>query len=182
MEGRVADRTCSDDKVEQIYLDNSFDVTCRKWKARYGLPYTYCGCPLPEGVLSEKLSSLSKHIFGKKEEGHEDLLPVDESGREGTHQSAHNAVWVRAGNVHMKIMLQKAQRQHEREMLNQPGPTDEEKRDRQRRETHWNAQQELMSRQLLVPIPMSAPSGRSEACIASPYYVSLFPALIVSRR
>jgi hypothetical protein len=162
----------SDDKVEQTHLDNSFDVTCREWKARYGLPYTYCGCPLPGGVLSERLSSLSKHIFGKKEKGYEDLIPIDDSSREGTHRSAHNAVRVQAGNVHMKSMLQKAQRRHEREIVHQDVPVDEEeKRDRQRREAHWSSQQDVMSRELLVPVPTSAPSRRSRACIADPYIV-----------
>ncbi|KIM59805.1 hypothetical protein SCLCIDRAFT_1185598, partial [Scleroderma citrinum Foug A] len=36
-----------DDKVEEDKLATSFDVSCRVWQDRYGVPYMYCGCPPP---------------------------------------------------------------------------------------------------------------------------------------
>ncbi|EJT98278.1 hypothetical protein DACRYDRAFT_24730 [Dacryopinax primogenitus] len=40
--GRVVEH---EDKVEEGVLGEGFDATGRLWKARFGVPYSYCGCP-----------------------------------------------------------------------------------------------------------------------------------------
>ncbi|PPR01105.1 hypothetical protein CVT24_000401 [Panaeolus cyanescens] len=40
--GRYIDH---DDKVEGLRLSSAFDITCKAWKARFGISYTHCGCP-----------------------------------------------------------------------------------------------------------------------------------------
>ncbi|CAL1714258.1 unnamed protein product [Somion occarium] len=37
-----------DDKIEENFLANAFDITCRAWQERFNVPYMHCGCPLPE--------------------------------------------------------------------------------------------------------------------------------------
>ncbi|KAF9230288.1 hypothetical protein BU15DRAFT_91144 [Melanogaster broomeanus] len=65
--GRYVDH---DDKVEENYLATTFDITCRAWKDRFGLPYTYCGCPLPGTTLGQKLRrALAEGVVLAVEEG-----------------------------------------------------------------------------------------------------------------
>ncbi|PPQ83878.1 hypothetical protein CVT24_006423, partial [Panaeolus cyanescens] len=58
--GRYIDH---DDKVEGLRLSSSFDITCKAWKDRFGIPYTHCGCPHP-GQKAEDLDD--PHSFGKR--------------------------------------------------------------------------------------------------------------------
>ncbi|KAH7910332.1 hypothetical protein BJ138DRAFT_1153215 [Hygrophoropsis aurantiaca] len=44
-----------DDKVEEGHLATAFDVTCRVWQDRYGVPYMHCGWPLPGDTIGQKL-------------------------------------------------------------------------------------------------------------------------------
>ncbi|KIK81036.1 hypothetical protein PAXRUDRAFT_15460 [Paxillus rubicundulus Ve08.2h10] len=84
--GRYVDH---DDKVEEDHLATAFDITCRAWNDRYGLPYTYCGCPLPGTTLGQKLRrALSSHT----PVAHSALRPPSEAAV-GTHPSDHNAVF-----------------------------------------------------------------------------------------
>ncbi|KAG7447834.1 uncharacterized protein BT62DRAFT_948034, partial [Guyanagaster necrorhizus] len=53
--GRFVDH---DDKVAENKLANAFDITCRAWKDRFRIAYTYCGCPLPGDTIGQKLSRL----------------------------------------------------------------------------------------------------------------------------
>ncbi|KAG7447815.1 uncharacterized protein BT62DRAFT_823263, partial [Guyanagaster necrorhizus] len=53
--GRFVDH---DDKVAENRLANAFDITCRAWKDRFRIAYTYCGCPLPGDTIGQKLSRL----------------------------------------------------------------------------------------------------------------------------
>ncbi|KAF5385031.1 hypothetical protein D9615_001238 [Tricholomella constricta] len=79
-----------DDKVEESRLSSAFDITFRAWKMRFGLPYTYCGCPLPGDTIGQKLVRL---VFKVTRMPH--LLPPDQSNaHEATHPSDHNAVFV----------------------------------------------------------------------------------------
>ncbi|PPQ72246.1 hypothetical protein CVT24_002346 [Panaeolus cyanescens] len=42
--GRFIDH---DDKVEGLRLSSAFDNTCKAWKDKFKVSYTYCGCPHP---------------------------------------------------------------------------------------------------------------------------------------
>ncbi|KAJ3513636.1 hypothetical protein NLJ89_g2838 [Agrocybe chaxingu] len=55
--GRFIDH---DDKVEGLRLSSAFDITCRAWKDRFGVPYTHCGCPIPGAgdSIGKRLSRL----------------------------------------------------------------------------------------------------------------------------
>ena len=77
----------SDDKVEESKLSNSFDITCRAWKARFGVQYTHCGCPIPGETIGQKLSRL---VMKSRSESH--LFPPRADLRAATHPSDHNAV------------------------------------------------------------------------------------------
>ncbi|KAH6879930.1 hypothetical protein BKA70DRAFT_1447632 [Coprinopsis sp. MPI-PUGE-AT-0042] len=46
-----------DDKVDTFKLSNAFDITCKAWKERFGIQYTYCGCPSSGGdTIGKRLS------------------------------------------------------------------------------------------------------------------------------
>ncbi|KAH8103957.1 hypothetical protein BXZ70DRAFT_888620 [Cristinia sonorae] len=57
--GRFIDH---DDKVEENFLSNSFDLTCRAWQERFGIPYMHCGCPLPGDTVGQRLSRLTSRF------------------------------------------------------------------------------------------------------------------------
>ncbi|KAF9222788.1 hypothetical protein BS17DRAFT_755176 [Gyrodon lividus] len=110
--GRYVDH---DDKVEEDHLATAFDITCRAWNDRYGLPYTYCGCPLPGTTLGQKLRrALALHIPATNTT----LQPPNEAAV-GTHPSDHNAVFamhnVKASLRARERRRQKAERRQRRE-------------------------------------------------------------------
>ncbi|KAF8079297.1 hypothetical protein FPV67DRAFT_109524 [Lyophyllum atratum] len=78
------------DKVEETQLSSAFDITCRAWKARFGLPYTYCGCPLPGDTIGQKLARL---VFNVAREPHLFLPPDQNNAYAASHPSDHNAVY-----------------------------------------------------------------------------------------
>ncbi|KAF8548607.1 hypothetical protein OG21DRAFT_1422787 [Imleria badia] len=88
--GRYIDH---DDKVDEDHLATGFDITCRAWINRYGLPYTYCGCPLPGTTLGQRLrNALSRsrnHMTNEL-----DVLQPPLDAVAGTHASDHNAVYL----------------------------------------------------------------------------------------
>ncbi|KZT60550.1 hypothetical protein CALCODRAFT_480634 [Calocera cornea HHB12733] len=53
--GRVLDH---EDKVEEGALSDGFDATARAWKARFGVPYSFCGCPPSNGNIKLDRTSL----------------------------------------------------------------------------------------------------------------------------
>ncbi|KAI0311521.1 hypothetical protein OF83DRAFT_1150577 [Amylostereum chailletii] len=79
-----------DDKVEEVHLADAFDVTCRAWNTRFGVPYMQCGCPLPGTTIGQRLSRLMSHHSAREA----DLHPEGDSFGAGTHPSDHNGVVV----------------------------------------------------------------------------------------
>ncbi|KAK0207148.1 hypothetical protein DFS33DRAFT_1423132 [Desarmillaria ectypa] len=82
-----------DDKVAENRLSRAFDITCRAWQDRFGIPYTHCGCPLPGDTIGQKISRLvtihkqsrmPSHLVPPRDRS--DLLAA-------THPSDHNAVY-----------------------------------------------------------------------------------------
>ncbi|KAG6819750.1 hypothetical protein H0H93_009050 [Arthromyces matolae] len=80
-----------DDRVEEHALSNAFEMTCRAWKDRFGMPYTHCGCPLPKATLGDRLSRRFLPLTIKQERAY---LPVCEDLGGATHPSDHNAVFL----------------------------------------------------------------------------------------
>ncbi|KAG6811928.1 hypothetical protein H0H93_014102, partial [Arthromyces matolae] len=145
--GRYVDH---DDKVEENVLSTSFDLTCRAWLDRYGIPYTHCGCPLPGSTIGQRISRLiQQHLtknppWGLIPPPREDLLSA-------THPSEHNAVFV-WDTKHSSTNLQQTRRDKfrkrqerdakERAKAKLPPVTSEQRR---RMEEHEMA--------FLIPIP-----------------------------
>ncbi|KAG9025832.1 hypothetical protein FS837_004810 [Tulasnella sp. UAMH 9824] len=53
-----------DDKVSQGPLSDAYDKTAEAWKARFGVPYSICGCLSPD--VSSGSSSSPFSFFSKK--------------------------------------------------------------------------------------------------------------------
>jgi len=83
-------------------LSTAYDITAKAWKARFGVPYSVCGCvPDPEqdsgiGKFASKLG----RIGGKKHKNYApilnphnnrpDLVSTEEEEADGSHPSEHN--------------------------------------------------------------------------------------------
>ncbi|KAK0439253.1 uncharacterized protein EV420DRAFT_1279692 [Desarmillaria tabescens] len=82
-----------DDKVAENRLSRAFDITCRAWQDRFGIPYTHCGCPLPGDTIGQKISRL---VSIHKQSGTPSHLVPPRDRRDllaATHPSDHNAVY-----------------------------------------------------------------------------------------
>jgi len=98
--GRTPDH---DDAVEETALSSAYDITARAWKARFGVPYSVCGCA-PDPIQSNTFSKLASKIFkpdaAKRETSAElknerpDLVSAEEADADATHPSEHNSVLV----------------------------------------------------------------------------------------
>ncbi|KAG8927126.1 hypothetical protein FRC01_007979 [Tulasnella sp. 417] len=91
-----------DDKVSQGALSDAYDKTAEAWKARFGVPYSICGC-LPQDVAGGGSGGSSFSFFSKKgksksalerplENPRPDLLSPSDEAAEQTHPSDHHAV------------------------------------------------------------------------------------------
>ncbi|KAK0491665.1 hypothetical protein IW261DRAFT_1438902 [Armillaria novae-zelandiae] len=108
-----------DDKVAENRLSKAFDITCRAWQDRFGIPYTHCGCPLPGDTIGQRLSRL---VLIHKQSGPPSHLvpPRDRSDLlAATHPSDHNAVYsfMHQGQVDAlrRARLEKRERRIKRE-------------------------------------------------------------------
>ncbi|KAK4050732.1 hypothetical protein OIO90_004954 [Microbotryomycetes sp. JL221] len=89
-----------DDKVEEGALSNSFDITARLWMKRFGVPYSICGCPIPELPKGKKPNRLlSKLGFGPEPQRVEPRLLASSNEQsytiddlESTHPSEHPSI------------------------------------------------------------------------------------------
>lgn len=87
---------------------------------RYGLPYTYCGCPLPGTTLGQRLRhALSLHRHRTTDEL--DVLRPPSDAAASTHPSDHNAVYPmhnrKASERARERRRQKAERRRRRQAL-----------------------------------------------------------------
>ncbi|KAH0588161.1 hypothetical protein H2248_006880 [Termitomyces sp. 'cryptogamus'] len=88
--GRYVDH---DDKVGESKLAISFDSTSALWKERFGLPYVYCGCPVPGKTIGKKLTNLFNSSSTSRIHSPPYLDPPDRSDIiSATHPSDHNSV------------------------------------------------------------------------------------------
>ncbi|KAG8914658.1 hypothetical protein FRC00_011744 [Tulasnella sp. 408] len=94
-----------DDKVSQGALSDAYDKTAEAWKARFGVPYSVCGClpPIKSLEVPGSDSRGSFWSFSKKgkakaqekpkfENPRPDLISVADEAAEQMHPSDHNAV------------------------------------------------------------------------------------------
>ncbi|KAK0447603.1 hypothetical protein EV421DRAFT_1900975 [Armillaria borealis] len=110
------------DKIAENRLSRAFDITCRAWQDRFGIPYTHCGCPLPGNTIGQKLSRLisihkqsvpPSHLVPPRDRS--DLLA-------STHLSDFNAVYAfkhqRQIDALRRARLEKRERRIRREGMN----------------------------------------------------------------
>ncbi|KAG8989908.1 hypothetical protein FRB90_002011 [Tulasnella sp. 427] len=90
-----------DDKVSQGALSDAYDKTAEAWKARFGIPYSICGC-LPQDIAKGSSGS-GFSLFSKKgksksasekplENPRPDLLSPSDEAADQTHPSDHYSV------------------------------------------------------------------------------------------
>ncbi|TCD60359.1 hypothetical protein EIP91_010319 [Steccherinum ochraceum] len=84
------------DKIEEGFLSNALDLTCRAWQQRYDVSYMHCGCPLPGDTIGEKLSRMTSRFTSSSSSStspDSSLEPPDHNDAlSATHASNHNCV------------------------------------------------------------------------------------------
>ncbi|ORY89085.1 hypothetical protein BCR35DRAFT_350582 [Leucosporidium creatinivorum] len=110
--GRFVDH---DDKVEENALSTAYDVTARAWQARFNVPYSICGCPLPSEKTSSKLAtklglkskpSLSPSVILG--------LPTSTDDADATHPSSHNSIHLVNHPTAQKARIKREKEREER--------------------------------------------------------------------
>ncbi|KZT69341.1 hypothetical protein DAEQUDRAFT_726929 [Daedalea quercina L-15889] len=82
-----------DDRVEENYLLDGLDETCRAWQQRFGVPYMHCGCPLPDESVVSKLSQFTRrHGLSSSKDCAALQLPQHPGAPDATHASEHDVV------------------------------------------------------------------------------------------
>ncbi|KAG8812482.1 hypothetical protein FRC18_002927 [Serendipita sp. 400] len=75
-----------DDNVEPLLLSKGYDITAKAWKARFGVPYSVCGC-VPDGDSESLLSRFTSKIIGNSGSSHKRDSSV--SSIDSTSSSGH---------------------------------------------------------------------------------------------
>jgi hypothetical protein len=91
-----------EDSVEASTLSTGYDITAKAWRARFGVPYSVCGCvpdPDAESRVSRFVSKLSS-IGSKKDKevlpdsrpinNRPDLVSIEDDEADSSHPSEHN--------------------------------------------------------------------------------------------
>lgn len=88
--GRFVDH---DDKVEDAALANGFNVTSKEWEKRFGVPYSTCGCYIPQ-------KNRITQVWGRKKPNPDThLLPFTQHEHAAaTHPSDHNGAVPNSGS------------------------------------------------------------------------------------
>lgn len=143
---------------------------------RYGLPYTYCGCPLPGTTLGQRLrNALSRYRSHTTNEP--DVLRPPPDAAAGTHASDHNAVYLNhtASEHARQRRRRKAERRRQRQReLDAKGKEKDEPRTivarYRRRETRTQRESETDTHELafFYPVPLWIGPG---SCVTVPFVV-----------
>ncbi|PVF99608.1 hypothetical protein CPB86DRAFT_282499 [Serendipita vermifera] len=112
-----------DDNVEATSLSTAYDITAKAWKARFGVPYSVCGC-IPdrdsESRLSRFISRLSS--FGHRREKSNstsddtlvntrpDLVTTEDHEADTSHPSEHNVYFGDPNDKHIKSKTAKREK------------------------------------------------------------------------
>ncbi|KAF8317035.1 uncharacterized protein EI90DRAFT_2943755 [Cantharellus anzutake] len=100
--GRTPDH---DDKVEEGALSSAYDITARAWGARFGVPYSVCGCT-PLTSTNRLMNKVSRILGGKKSQDkpiqntRPDLVSTLDDDADATHPSEHNSVVIPNHDAH----------------------------------------------------------------------------------
>ncbi|CAL1714287.1 unnamed protein product [Somion occarium] len=125
-----------DDKIEENYLANAFDITCRAWQERFKIPYMHCGCPLPGDTIGQKLTRLTNRLSISRlsdPTGTSLHPPNHTDALSATHPSEHNSVELNSpsATAARKARLQKLKQRRERDAKKvEQGKMDKEAYDR----------------------------------------------------
>ncbi|EMS19043.1 protein of unknown function DUF1399 [Rhodotorula toruloides NP11] len=88
--GRAVDH---DDKVAEGTLANGFDITAQAWRARFGVPYSTCGCPLPSQPPLSRFANRLGLSSSNTAYPSGPIAPSD-ADADATHPSEHNSLVV----------------------------------------------------------------------------------------
>ncbi|KAG6917558.1 hypothetical protein DXG01_002027 [Tephrocybe rancida] len=169
--GRYVDH---DDKVGEGKLASSFDDTCTAWKERFGLPYIYCGCPVPGKTMGRRLSNLlNSSPTTSRVRAPSYLIPLDRSDLlSSTHPSDHNSV-IFTGTLESRKQIYDDQ-ERRREKLNklriQESKSGSKKSD-SKKDVPRKASDTLFGTAFLLPIPYHS----SVSCVANGGHVESDP-------
>lgn len=89
-----------DDKVSEVKLGDAYDLTARAWTARYGVPYSTCGCQKQLDGLTQQPNPLKfwgktteKDKYDRKRQVIEQMIGSISTGeREASHPSVHSLI------------------------------------------------------------------------------------------
>lgn len=110
--------------MDSTVLSTSYDVTAKAWRARYGVPYSICGCvpdPETESRLSRFASKITK-IGSKREKNasetpaapvntRPDLVSTEDEDADSSHPSEHN-IYFGDPNERMTALKKAARERH----------------------------------------------------------------------
>ncbi|KAH7101533.1 hypothetical protein BKA62DRAFT_770548 [Auriculariales sp. MPI-PUGE-AT-0066] len=88
-----------DDRVEEGEMTHAWDVTAQTWHRRFGVPYSVCGCliPEPDSSTSRALRGIQSKLAHNDHDPvpknkRPDLITADHGDQDATHPSEHNSV------------------------------------------------------------------------------------------
>ncbi|KAH6908085.1 hypothetical protein BKA70DRAFT_1562720 [Coprinopsis sp. MPI-PUGE-AT-0042] len=146
-----------DDKVDTFRLSNAFDITCKAWKSRFGIEYTYCGCPLPGETIGQRLS---RFLAKKASEPPSHLSPPARGDfRAATHASEHNGVMFSPQNDRVHSDTMRRYNTHQAKMKKRS----EKEKKRQERGKNDDYDHNVA---FLYPVPIFYPMG-GLGCVAT---------------
>ncbi|KAH8920909.1 hypothetical protein BT69DRAFT_1352019 [Atractiella rhizophila] len=140
-----------DDRIEENALSNAFEQTAKAWMGRFGVPYTTCGCVLPEGeqTLSSKLKDRFKSSKTQPIQPKDSLIHLAATtSSPASHPSEHNGIRVlspsqEAERKKRKTTIEKVVAKEEKAVNTGKGKGKGdrwmEERERKRKEGHANA-------------------------------------------
>ncbi|KAG8834460.1 hypothetical protein FRC17_008682 [Serendipita sp. 399] len=100
-----------DDSIDASHISKGYDRTAKAWKARFGVPYSVCGC-VPDrdsqSILSRFVSRIASIGSSKSKlepppqlvNSRPDLVSTEEEGADSSHPSEHNLHFGDPSDVH----------------------------------------------------------------------------------
>ncbi|GAA5894085.1 hypothetical protein JCM6882_007980 [Rhodosporidiobolus microsporus] len=164
--GRFVDH---DDKVEENKLSTSFDVTARAWQARFGVPYSTCGCPLPSQPPLSGLSRLASKLSLSNSQpsyppGALSRLSPSAEDADATHASEHNALVLpyhptaarkrRERRAELELRRKREEREWEKEKKKRAGKGGEKGKAWEAEDAEWRRRRNEHEAAFFYPVPI----------------------------